>query len=174
MFFGPRLILSGSLPQVLFQGHVMRLSTGKSRLLGTAFLFAFLVSGCSSELNSPTARKLKGIANLYCYLAASNKGTGPKTDEEVRKFVLEAPDIILTSNRIEVVGSRQEMLVSDRDGQPFVIKPEVSLSGMTPTKAPLVAYENTGKNGKHLVVYANFKVEEVSADTLQELNGEGK
>jgi hypothetical protein len=142
--------------------------------VGAAVVLALAASGCGTDpRNSPTAKKLRGLASLYTYLATSQQGRGPATEAEFRRFVREAPAVVLSSNRVELTGSRDDLFVSDRDQRPFVICYGVNIQGMSATKAPLVAYEKEGKNGKHLVAYANMQVDEVDGPRLQELLSSG-
>jgi hypothetical protein len=137
------------------------------------FLILAGLTGCGSDaLSSPTAANLRKLANLYLDLAASQRGQGPARQEDFQKYVRGLPDQILRIKDIDPK-DRDALFVSGRDGQPFVIVYGVGISGMSPTKAPLVAYEQTGKAGKRLVAYANTKVEEVGEAKLQELTGTG-
>jgi hypothetical protein len=64
-----------------------------------------------------------------------------------------------------------ELFVSDRDGQPFVIK--YGQSGGVMSKLPVV-FEKEGKDGVRQVAYTNGQVEEVDAAKYEELLQGGK
>jgi len=139
----------------------------------TVLALALAVTGCGSNaVESPTAKKLKGLATMYASFAVGKNGPGPKSEKEFKDYVMSAPFQQLPPG-IDP-DKRGELFVSDRDGQPFVIVPGASIAGMTADKAALVAYEQTGVGGKKLVAFANSKVEEVGPDRLQELVGSPK
>jgi hypothetical protein len=62
-----------------------------------------------------------------------------------------------------------DVFVSERDKQPFVIVYGTSISRLSGDSKEVLAYEKTGVNGKHLLTYINAKVDHVSADELQKL-----
>lgn len=131
-------------------------------------LVVFLLCGCGgSELESPTAMKLRGTANLYTYSAISNKGEGPQNEDEFRKLVRSIPDVVREANRVPATSTPEDLLVSDRDGQPFVVRYGTPIRGMSATSAPLVVHERVGKDGKFLVGYANSNVAELTAPELE-------
>jgi hypothetical protein len=139
-----------------------------SRRLALAAL-ALALAGCggSNALESPTAKKLKSLSSLYASFAVGQNGNGPKTEKEFKDYVLKLPPQQLPLG-IEP-SNREVLFVSDRDGQPFVVVPGVSIRGMSGTSAPVVAHEQAGVGGRKLVAFANSKLEEADEARLKEL-----
>ena len=113
------------------------------------------------------AARLKGLATMYLDFAAA-KGSGPTNEQEFRKHLRTVEKMVLEMNGVNPAAI-DETFVSPRDNQPFVIVYGVGISGISGTKAPLVAYEKTGVNGKRLVAFANTKLDHVDESQLQEL-----
>src|SRR5262245_58654208 len=126
-------------------------------------------AGCGSdELNSPTAVRLRGLANLYLDCAVAKNGKGPANEQEFKKHLRSLPDFVVQMNGLDP-GALDAAFVSERDNEPLVIAYGVSISGMSGTSAPMVAHEKTGKNGKRLVAFANAKVELADEARIKEL-----
>ena len=128
-----------------------------------------LLVGCggSDALKSPAAARLKGLATMYLDYAAA-KGSGPPNEEAFRKHLRTVERMVLEMNGVDPKAI-EETFVSPRDNQPFVIIYGVGISGISGTKAPLIAYEKTGVNGKRLVAFANTKLDHVDDSQLKEL-----
>jgi hypothetical protein len=127
------------------------------------------VPGCGSdELNSPTAVRLRGLASLYMDYAASRTGKGPATEGEFKKHLRTLPDHVLNANGCDP-NKIDEVFVSPRDQEPFVVRYGIKITRISGTEAPLVAHEKSARNGKLLVAFANGKVEHVDEARLQEL-----
>ena len=125
--------------------------------------------GCGSdELSSPTAAKLRGLATLYLDYAVSNHGSGPASEQVLKKHARGLPDFVVRANGVDPE-ALDAVFVSERDGEPFVVLYQIRLGRISGTQAALIAHEKTGKNGKRLVVFANAKVEHVDDARLQEL-----
>jgi len=128
------------------------------------------ICGCGSgsdPLKSPTAERLKKLANVYLNYAAA-KGTGPPSEDVCRKYVRSLDGIVLQMNNIDIARI-DELFISDRDKEPFVVLYGVGISQMSGKSAPLIAYEKTGVGGKRLVAFANTKLEYVDEARLKEL-----
>jgi hypothetical protein len=134
-----------------------------------SWLGLVFIAGCggSDALNSPTAQRLRALANMYLNYAAA-RGGGPDSEQTFKKYVRSADRIVLDMNGIDP-NAIDTLFVSERDQQPFVVNYGVAITRISGTSAPLVAYEKTGKNGMRLVAYANTKVEHVNEAKLQEL-----
>lgn len=111
---------------------------------------------------------MRAIANFYLEYAIGKKAKGPANEEALKKHVRSRPDFILKNSGIDP-SSIDSAFISERDQQPFVIIYDVVISQISGTSAPLIAHEQTGKNGKVLVVFANGNVELVNDARLQEL-----
>jgi hypothetical protein len=130
--------------------------------------------GCGSDgLDSPTAVRLKALANFYLDCAVAQNGRGPANEQALRKHLRIQPDFILKTNGIEP-SAIDSLFSSERDGEPFVVLYGVQISRISGTSAPLIAHEKTGKNGKRLAVCANGKVEVADEARLKELSPSAK
>jgi hypothetical protein len=142
------------------------------------FLFALLaVAGCGSdeELNSPTAKRLKGIATYYLDLAFARSGKGPANEQELKKHLRRQERSDLLSHGVDPQIIDSTLFVSERDQEPFVVRYGLSITEIGGgDKAPLVAHEKTGKDGKRLAALANGKVVLVDEAGLQSLTSAKK
>ncbi len=136
---------------------------------GLLLLVLGVAPGCGgNELESPTANKLRGLAKLYLDCAVSKSGPGPASEQEFKKHLHRLEGFVLQMNGVDPA-NLEAAFVSERDGELFIILYGVSITRISGTSAPLVAYEKTGKNGKHLVAFANARVEAVDEARLREL-----
>jgi hypothetical protein len=135
-----------------------------------ALVLLLAAPGCGSDgLDSPTAARLKALANFYLDYAVSQHGRGPADEQALKKHLRIQPDFLLKTNGIDP-SAVDSLFSSERDGEPFVILYGVQISRISGTSAPLVAHEKTGKNGKRLAVCANGKVELADEARLKELS----
>ena len=144
----------------------------RSRLRATLWLVAFLalcVSGCGGDnaLNSPTALKMKGVANAYLdHVVGAN---GPPVDEAAFKKHLRGLrasvqyDYHIDPNNIDA------SFVSERDHEPLVIMYGQGVGKISGDSKRVLAHEKTGKNGKRLVVFVSTKVDVVNEAELEQL-----
>src|SRR5262249_15901812 len=129
-------------------------------------LVTIAAAGCGSdELNSSTAAKLKALATLYLDYAVAKRGQGPRSEQVLKNHMRSLPDFVLQMNGGGPEGI-DAVFVSHRDQEPFAVLYGVTISGLSGTSAPLLAYEKTGKKGKRLVVFANTKVAHVDESQL--------
>jgi hypothetical protein len=128
------------------------------------------VLGCGSdERNSPTAAKLKALANFYLDYAVAQPGhQGPTTEQAFKKHIRSVPAFQLTANGLDPA-TLDATFVSERDQEPFVILYGGTISRISGDSTQVIAHEKTGKNGKRLVVYASAKVDLVDESKLKEL-----
>jgi hypothetical protein len=132
-------------------------------------LLALLAApGCGSELESPTATKLKALSNFYLDYAVARQGQGPATEQDLKKYIRAIPDHIFSTSGLER-SEIDSLFNSERDGEPFVVVYGLKISGISGKSGPVVAHEKTGKGGKRLVVLANTKLELADEARLQEL-----
>jgi len=136
------------------------------RTLAPVLLVTIAVPGCGSdELNSSTAVKLKALGTLYLDYAVAKRGQGPSSEKVLKSHMRSLPDFVLQMNGVDP-GGIDAVFVSDRDQESFVVLYGITISGVSGTSAPLIAYEKTGKKGKRLVVFANTKVAYVDESQL--------
>src|SRR5215213_10584823 len=124
----------------------------KSRLssIGCVLLLcSFFEMGCSrhdpaSRIGEMNDMKIKQLANLYMAHQTRNGSNGPKDEVGFREFIQKK----MPAHRLEMMrvdpAKIDDLFVSDRDGQPFVIK--YGQSGGVMSKTPVV-FEKEGKDG---------------------------
>jgi hypothetical protein len=142
------------------------------RAVAWLFLSALMAAagcGADTELNSPTAKRLRGIANYYLDLAFARSGKGPANEQELKKHLRRQERSDLASNGIDPQSIDSTLFVSERDQEPFVILYGLTITRVSADSAPLVAHEKTGKNGKRLAALANGTVKLVDESGLEAL-----
>jgi hypothetical protein len=144
---------------------------GPMRAFGVGLVVLVAASGCgSNELESPTAMKMKALANFYLEYAVAQKGKGPANEAALKKHIRSVPDFILKTNGVDPSGV-DALFTSERDQEPFVVAYAGAISRISGDSTQVIAHEKTGKNGKRLVVYASAKVDLVDEARLKELTG---
>jgi hypothetical protein len=127
------------------------------------------LSGCGSdELNSPTAARLRGLANVYLDYIVPRNGNGPAREQDLKKHMRGLPDFVLQNSGIDPK-DLDATFRSLRDEQPFVVQYGVMIGGISGNSKQVIAHEKTGKYGKLLVVFASGKVDLVTQDRLEKL-----
>ena len=136
-------------------------------LLGTLVA----LTGCSgadadSMIADANDTNVKRLATLYSIFHNKNKLKGPKNEEELREFV-EAQDPNLLKRGGIDANKMDELFVSERDGEPFVIRYKVNTVVFGP---PLpVVFEATGVDGMRQVGFCNGLMQEVDEDEYDRL-----
>jgi hypothetical protein len=110
---------------------------------------------------------LKPLGIYYGRFIGQHRGQPPKDEAEFKAFLTTVtPDELKSHN----VGSVDEMFVSKRDGQPYVVvygattNPAIGQGG-----APVIAYEKQGVGGKRYVATSMGAVEEVDEARFKQL-----
>ncbi len=131
----------------------------------------FVCIGCSrtdpaSRIGAMNDTRIKQLANLYMAHQIRNGSNGPKDEAAFKMFVKSG----MPSHRLEMMrvdpSKVDELFVSERDGQPFVIK--YGQSG-GPMSQLAVVFEKEGQAGKKQVAFTNGKVEELDDAGYQQL-----
>jgi hypothetical protein len=144
------------------------------RTLCWVVLGLIVTPGCGSdEVNSPTAVKLRGLANLYLDYAVARNGQGPAGEQAFRKHIRGMPDFVVKNNGLDP-DSLDSAFVSQRDQEPFVVRYGTRITDLRGDSRQVIAHEKSGKNGKRLVVYASTRVDLVDEARLQELTSASK
>lgn len=123
--------------------------------------------GTQSASQETESSNLKPLAVFYGRYVAQHRGQPPANEAEFKKFLSSLPPEELQQFAVDSVES---LLVSSRDGQPYVVvygKPTGPPLG--PGGMPIIAYEQTGVNGKRFVASSIGGIEEVDAARFQEL-----
>jgi hypothetical protein len=132
---------------------------------------AVALLGCGAdERNSPTALKLKALANFYLDCAVGQQGRGPANEQAFKKHIRSVPDFQLKANGLDPA-QLDATFVSDRDQEPFVVAYGSAVGRISGDSTQVVAHEKTGKNGKRLVVFVSTKVDLVDEGRLKQLTG---
>jgi hypothetical protein len=133
------------------------------RLAPLVPLIMALATGCGSgaAASHKGVAHLKAITVLY-FKANSLLHKNPETEAEFKKVIADSkPDLgVLGASNID------DLFVSDRDNQPLVIMYGQAPKGVA---AGVVAYEQTGVDGKRLVGNRGGQVEEADATRFAQL-----
>jgi hypothetical protein len=106
-------------------------------LIGTALI---PTPGCGSDdLDSSTAVKLRAVGNMYLDYVVMKNGAGPDTEARFKAHVGSKPDQVLQPAGIDR-NDLNGLFVSDRDGEPFVVRYGLKVTGVSGTDAPLIAH----------------------------------
>lgn len=115
--------------------------------------------------------RIKQLANLYMAYQMRNGSNGPKDEAAFKTFIKSG----MPAHRLEMMRvdptKADDLFVSERDSQPFVVK--YGQSG-GPMSQLAVVFEKEGKAGKKEVAFTNGKVEECDDAKYQELLGDKK
>jgi len=145
----------------------LRFSFGLLVLLGTLVALA----GCKgadadSMIANANDTNVKRLATLYTFFHIQNRNKGPKNEEQLREFI-ESQD----ASRLKRAGidatKLDELFVSERDGEPFVIRYGVNTYIRGPALA--VVFEATGIDGMRQVGFCNGLMQEVDEDEYDRL-----
>ena len=136
-----------------------------------AFPVMIALVGCGADdRNSPTALKLKALANFYLDYAVAQRGQGPANEQAFKKHIRSVPDFQLKANGLDPA-QLDATFVSERDQEPFVVAYGSAVGRISGNSTQVIAHEKTGKNGKRLVVFVSTKVDLVDDVRLKELAG---
>jgi hypothetical protein len=129
-----------------------------------------LSSGCSGDdaLNSPAAKKLKALGDVYLDYAVAKSGGGPADQAQLVKHMRSMPEFVLRDKGIDPK-NLDDLFTSERDQEPFVVLYGTGVTEFSGDSKQVLAYEKTGKNGKRLLVFASTKVAHVDEAELEQL-----
>jgi hypothetical protein len=132
-------------------------------------LLSVILAGCtSSDANQSSDVK---TSRLYWLMRVRNhavsQGRPPKSQDEFKRYIggldAEARDAVMKGAAVSNV---DELFVSERDGQPYVIFYGQPPAGVA---ADLAGYERTGVEGRRYVGYGLGIVDEVDEQRFNEL-----
>ena len=147
----------------------MRRGDHGSAWTGSLLLVALLVSGCADDaLKSPTAMKMKGLANAYLDHVVGNGGNPPADESALKNHMKGLRGSVQYDYQIDP-SNLESSFVSQRDNQPLVVLYGQGIGRISGDSKQVIAHEKTGKNGKRLVVFASTKVDHVSEAELERL-----
>jgi len=142
-------------------------------LLGSSALWLVLLVGCQSgsdkaqDMPETAMRLRKLLVFLGDYIEitnkeATNKGQVGRPNEKGFQAHLNG----LSKERLEAdqITNLPELLLSPRDGKPFIINYSMPLGGPAPA-----IWEQTGVNGRRYLILVNGKVEELENERLEQI-----
>lgn len=146
--------------------------------LGSAALCGFtllLTSGCGkvdptarlAELNSSNVQRL---SNIYVSFQSAHALNGPRNEGDLRRFVERLRPAALERIGIDPNGI-DSLFLSERDGQPFVIRYGVRGSVMGSNEP--VIFEAEGSDGRRMVGFLNSTSREVDEAEYDQLWTQG-
>lgn len=132
---------------------------------------AVLLTGCGgndadSMIAAANDTNVKRLATLYSFFHIRNKYRGPKDETQLREFI-EAQDADRLKRGGIDASKLDELFVSERDGQPFVIRYGVNTVIRGPALA--VVFESNGIDGLRQVGFTNGPMREVDDDEYDRL-----
>ena len=119
--------------------------------------------GCGGPRSAePEKTSLSALAKMYSQFQAHHRGQLPPNEQELKQFISDTGAALLDELGYS---SADDLFVSDRDGQPYVVLygNSVIMSDELPGGG-LIAYEKDGVDGVRFVAYRVGLVEEMAAD----------
>jgi hypothetical protein len=136
--------------------------------LGVALVCGWLV-GCGGSQKQSLEQEsshLKPLSLMYGQFMARNRGRRPANEEQFKQFVQSQGKEFLSRFNLESVDA---LFVSTRDNKPFVIIYGQPKGPPGPGGAPVIAYEQEGKDGMRHVASDLGAVELVDEARFREL-----
>jgi hypothetical protein len=131
-------------------------------------LLAFTACGCSDDaLTSPTALKMKGLANAYLDHFVG-VGDAPADEQALKKHMRGLRPSVQYDCNIDP-DNIDASFVSQRDNEPLVVIYGQGVGSISGDSKQVIAHEKSGKNGKRLVVFVSTKVDHVNEAELERL-----
>jgi hypothetical protein len=145
---------------------VNRLFVPRCAALLASFLISWQVGCASREEAAQEVSTLKPLVILYGQYVGQHRGQPPASEAEFKKFVESQGADTLRSFG---VADADDLWVSPRDGQPYVVLYGPVAGPPGPGGQPVVAYESVGVGGKRYVASSLGAVEEVDEARFREL-----
>ena len=109
---------------------------------------------------------VKRLATLYSFFHIQNRYKGPKSEEQLREFIETQDASRLKRGGIDAT-KLDELFVSERDGEPFVVRYGVNTVIRGPSLP--VVFESTGVDGTRQVGFCNGLMKEVDEEEYDRL-----
>jgi hypothetical protein len=124
------------------------------------------LGGCGDSAALKEAREkdnIRTLARMYGQFMSSHRGNGPKNEQEFKQYLQGRREELAREEITDV----DALLVSNRDGEPYVV-----VYGLVPTRSMtpsgrVVAYEKSGIDGKRMVAYETMAAEELDEARFQ-------
>lgn len=135
-----------------------------------AAFFLLLLNGCSDGTKARVMQfndtKIRRLHNCYQLFVQRHNMTGPTSEEEFKSF-LKSDAVVENLKLIDMDASMvDDLFISDRDGEPFVVKYGVNGYG------PAIIFEAKGVEGIRMVALSPPKEVSDDAEYDRLLNGE--
>jgi len=134
---------------------------GLSLVVALASTVAAGCGGAAPPDKQETAH-LRSIVSLYNF-ASSQNGRPPANEQQFKEFVAKNGSAVMERFNIR---NPDDLFISERDGQPFVIVYEPRPKGLS---RDVIAYEQTGVDGKREVGMSLGMIQEVDEGRFREL-----
>lgn len=132
-------------------------------------LATVVATGCAGDqqVSKPTQEShLKFLALLYGQFTGQNRGQPPKDEAEFKEFVrTNGSSFVQMSN----VKTADELFVSERDGQPYVILYGAPMGAKSLNGQPVMGYEQVGAGGKRYIANSLGQIEDLDEAKFKEL-----
>lgn len=137
-----------------------------ARVVLTLWVSAALM-GCGGGHGSAAqeSSNLKPLALLYGQYIGRHRGQPPPNESEFKQFIQKDGATLLATFAIADV---DELFVSSRDQQPYVVLYGPTSGPPGPAGQPVIAYERDGVGGKRFVASSLGAVEEVDESKFRE------
>jgi len=143
-----------------------------TRCFVVVLTMAVMLPGCGSGNSAKSMiadandSNVKRLATMYSFFHLKNNFKGPKDEAALRSFI-EAQDVRRLSLADIDPTKLDELFVSERDSEPFVIRYGIDTYIRGP--AVPVVFEATGFEGKRQVGFCNGSMQEVDSDEYNDL-----
>ncbi len=128
---------------------------------------ASLMIGCGGRSQSADTESsnLKPLAVFYGRFVSSNRGRGPKDENELKEFIKSRPQADLDNLGVKDVES---LFTSSRDKKPYKFKFE-SKPGVPGQSSTIFAWEQDGVGGTRFVAGTLGEIKEVGEEEFRTL-----
>ena len=149
-------------PQIEVMNNPIPIARATDLQICGAMLLAF-ASGCGRSAKQDAIVRETSHLKPLCIMYGQFGSRPPESEEQFKEFAAARAKTMFRALKFDSI---DELFVSERDGQPYVIFYGKKPAGVPPD---LVGYEQTGVNGRRLVGYALGSVVEVDEEEFREL-----
>jgi hypothetical protein len=134
--------------------------------------FLALPAGCRSATKperptGPAVSSMEALAALYARYVGRNQGNIPPDEAVFKNYIRSEGKTLLAQRGITDVDS---LFVSPRDGKPVVVAYKKTAAGREFSPELMVAYEQTGLDGRRLVAFSSGSVREINQAAFDAMN----